>query len=413
MPRQAPRLRVLYLQHAPSVNGRDALLGHHLLETFKGTAEECLLAHCVVDELPHPLHPDLGTDLISVETVRRFRPNVIYLERGLFAPDGKWRIERQFLDELTRNGCVLIAADVDTNRLNHQANLYLDGLTLFKTTVSRDHNGEAAALLDDVSNAGGWFEVVCHPAQMTISDWVKPIYQGIERIVVGAPAPVSTIFADPLASGDRDSVKVLVERGGAPDTGIFAIVYKLGDGYAVSIAGGVTADVWAGVAPDNTIWLVNIASFLTREVQRNRARRHHLTSGHTVFLSHRSIDRTLVARVSAALRTAALGTWLDQNEVVAGDAFVREIERGLATMTAFALFWSASCVDAEWVAFELEKAVAMLVSRDVPILVVRLDETRVPDSVQHLHRIEAAGMTGDEIATMISHALERRAERSS
>jgi hypothetical protein len=153
--------------------------------------------------------------------------------------------------------------------------------------------------------------------------------------------------------------------------------------------------------------------FLTGEVQRNRARKSYVTSRHTVFLSHRSIDRALVARVSGALRAAAIGTWLDQSEVVAGDAFVREIERGLETMTAFALFWSTSCVDAEWVAFELAKAVAMLESRAVPILVVRLDETQVPGSVQHLHRIEAAGMTGDEIAAMIAHALDRRAKRPS
>lgn len=403
---------MLYLQHSLSLNGRDAFLGRRLFDAFKEIAEECLLAHCVVDELPDPLDPRLGTDLVSMETVRRLQPNVVYLERGLFSAGGMWRIDRQLVDELIRGGCVLIAADVDTTRLNEQADLYRSALTLFKTHVAHDSNGDAAALIDDVSNAGSWHEIQCHPAKMMTDDWLKEVYSGIEKIVVGNPAQLSANFANVLATGDEGTVKVLDEYGGTLDMGVFAVVYKSGDGYAVLIGGGVSSDVWLRFAPHNTQWLVNIASFLVKTVDTERARKHHLTSKDTVFLSHRSVNRELVGEVSQALRALAIGTWLDRNEVVAGDAFVDEIKRGLATMTVFALFWSASCVNAEWVAFELEEAVALLKSRGIPILVVRLDETPVPESVSHLHRIEAEGMTSEEIARTIADAIRRRAKRA-
>lgn len=404
-------LRVLYLQHLLSVNGRDALLGQRLFDAFKGAAEECLLAHLVLDEPEQAVDPRLAKDLIYTKTVQRLRPNVVYLERGLFDPGGRWRIARGVAEDLIRNGAVLIAADVDINQLNLHRELYDGALPLFKTTLTRQE-GEPVALLDRTSNAGGQHEIVCTPEQMpSVADWLRPIYDGIQRIVAGAPAALNATFSDILATGNQDTIKADAEFGAEPSLGAFATVYKYGHGFAVLIAAGVSSDVWVNFAADNTRWLVNVASHLVAHGRENLAREHHLTSGHVLFLSHRSVDKALVARVSQGLQKAAIGTWLDRDVIVAGDSFVSEINRGLETMTAFALFWSATCVNAPWVRLELDAAIALLTDRNIPILIVRLDDTPVPAIVAHLHRIEAEGLTAEEVATALADAITRRAQR--
>src|SRR5262245_61217964 len=107
-------MKVLYLQRMYSAIGRDALRGRRLVDAFRQQAD-CVLAHIVVDELPEPLDPRLGTDMVSRASVARFQPDVLFLEGGLFSGVESWRFERRHAEQFVRDGGVFIVADVNAN----------------------------------------------------------------------------------------------------------------------------------------------------------------------------------------------------------------------------------------------------------------------------------------------------------
>jgi hypothetical protein len=71
---------------------------------------------------------------------------------------------------------------------------------------------------------------------------------------------------------------------------------------------------------------------------------------------------------------------------------IDEVNAGLETMTHFALFWSQQCVDAPWVKREPNAAVTMLLEKQIPLLVVRLDTTPVPAIIADLLRDRGHGL---------------------
>ena len=80
-------------------------------------------------------------------------------------------------------------------------------------------------------------------------------------------------------------------------------------------------------------------------------------------------------------------------------------------MTKLILFWSKDCVGAPWVQRELNAAVAKLIENKIPIIIVRLDKTEVPDIIRDLLRIEAFELTAEEIAAKIAGAVDAIATR--
>jgi len=101
--------------------------------------------------------------------------------------------------------------------------------------------------------------------------------------------------------------------------------------------------------------------------------------------------------------------WLDAERLTPSQSLTEEISRALGSMTHFVLFWSSYCVGAPWVERELNSAVALLIERAIPILIVRFDRTPVPTIVADLFRIEALDQTNDAIGARIVEAVERLA----
>ena len=81
-------------------------------------------------------------------------------------------------------------------------------------------------------------------------------------------------------------------------------------------------------------------------------------------------------------------------------------------MTHFVLFWSRACLGAPWVERELPAALAMVVERKLPPLVVRLDSTPVPKLLSDAFRIEGIGMSPHELAQSLLGGIQRIARNA-
>ncbi len=412
-------MRTLYLQSSLSINGRESLKGRRLFDRLRDLSDDCLLAHMVASK-PHekaPSDPRIAEDVVTHSLLRELNPTVICVEGGLFATDeGMWKVPRPLVEELVARGGVFVIADADVNALGKHKVHYKGAGSLTHAYVSygSDDDLDPEYGADETSFWKGHRQIVCKPSEMVFAKWLRPIYDGIDEVLVGLPARLAA-WDDLLASGNQGSTGCLRSDMWTDAHGCcpFASVSRKGNGFVVFLAGHVTSDVWLERCPANTNWLANICQFLESEALAEKARSaSHLRSPHLVFLSHRSVDKTLVRDVSTSLKRSGVGVWFDEDKLIPSDSLVGEIGKGLTEMTHFALFWSEACVGAPWVERELNSAVVRLIEVHVPLLVVRLDETPVPTMIADIFRIEAAGIPSNEIGSLIAGALDRLSKRN-
>lgn len=299
--------------------------------------------------------------------------------------------------------------------MNNYKSHYLKAGVLTKGYASYGpNNGRFVEYGSDESSCWeGHRQIVCKPSKMIFNDWLQPIYDRVDEILVGLPVKLSS-WQGLLASGNQGSTGCLQNDEWTDPNSCcpFASIAQVGSGFVVFIAGNVSSDVWCSRCPQNTIWLSNICQFLESEAQQEIKRSlSHFRSPYSVFLSHRSVDKKLVRGVAEKLKSNGVGIWFDEDKLVPSDSLVMEIDKGLAGMTHFTLFWSEACVGAPWVERELSSAVKQLIDAKIPLLVVRLDLTSVPAIIGDLYRIEAQDMASDEIGDYISSALEKLRKR--
>jgi len=142
-----------------------------------------------------------------------------------------------------------------------------------------------------------------------------------------------------------------------------------------------------------------LAELLVADAERNSARASSpIALPLSFLLSGRSVNKQLVVRMGEALRFFGKQVWLDAEYPAPIDSSLPQASRGLEQITHFILFWSRACLGAPWVERELPSAVSMAVERQVPMIAVRLDMAPVPKIIADLFRIEALGMSPQEIA---------------
>jgi hypothetical protein len=394
-----------------------------LYDAFRDVSKDCLLGFMVLPDDKAGLtmsNPQIREDIVPESVFHKLNPNLIYLEGGLFSDhEGSWRVPRPMLEQAIREGASVVVADVDINLLRHQKQHYDDATSLFEVIVAyqKSQVNEPVACEDRDSFWEGHKQIICNPSQMVISEWLKPAYDGVSEIVVGLAARL-TNWQNLLASGNSGSSGVIRHEGMfddfEPEACPFASVARLGSGHAVFIAGCVSGDVWARRCPGNTKWLLNTARLLVEESSQDKDRAaSHLRSPFSLFLSHRNANKATVEIASIQIKRRGIGIWFDKEQLVPSDSLVSQINHGLENMTHFVLFWSKDCVGAPWVEKELNAAIAMLVEKKLPIIIVRLDkEARVPAILGDLYRIEASSLTGTQMGNYIADAVEQLADRA-
>lgn len=411
-------LRTIYLQKLLYINGRNALRGRALYDRFVQLSEETLLGHLVYsdEDASEVRDPQIKNDIIGNALLNDFQPNVIYIEGGLLANDrGMWKIPENSARTFCDSGGVLIVADVDHNEFYQHKDEYRKAGVFLKAFASygRDDGIHPIYGADESHYWKGHRQILCNPKKMVISEWLRPIYDGIPEILVGLPIQLAS-WESLVASCNSDTTSTLHLDNyiDCPSSCPFAAVAQIGVGFVVLIAGHVSGDAWLEGCPNNPIWLTNLASFLVDAAECDQTRRtSHRRSPHLLFLSHRSTDKETVSGIAKAVKRGGINIWFDEEQLIPSQSLTSEINQALGKMTHFVIFWSSNCVGAPWVERELNSAVALLIEKSIPLIIVRLDQTPVPNIVSDIFRIEALGETKDAIGTKIVDAIERLARQ--
>ena len=404
-------MRTVYLQRHLSINGQNALGGRVLVDRLRRESDDFLLGHLVYEEeAAATVVPRLRPDVISEEQLLTLDPTVIVCENGLFAgKGGEWKVAQPLAEQFVREGGTLIVADVEWNMLQEQKRDY-QGVATFLGASAAYRGPEPVAGYDERRYWRGTKQIVCEPEKMIVSDWLRPVYDGVPEIVCGLPVRLAA-WGDILASGNTDSTQSEATDGiPGPDNLPWASVHRSGAGFVAFLAGAVTADVWLEGSRHNTTWLVNLCRFLSGAVKDERSRSQSvIRSEESLFFSHATPDKAMVSAVFHLLTGEhAVGSWIDARELLPGDSLPEHITTAVRKSTAFVVFWSHSAARSEWVRRELDIALAV---PGPTVLLVRLDDAEPPPAVKDLLWIEAAGSEPGKVADELATTMKRRRAR--
>jgi hypothetical protein len=340
---------------------------------------------------------------MTYEELDQFNPDIIFVEGGLIEGD-VWRVPEEVIERLVTKGTVVIISDVGWNILNHQKEQYERVLRLCRVSVAYD-GGEPVELYDSKNHYESERQIICHPHDIAYEEWLAPVYEGLPPFVVGNPVPMRA-WLELVATCNRSTTRATHYVGGAaaglPESGAFASACRLGLGYLVLITGNVSDDVWVDAFPGNLEWLTRLMNHF---VERVRIDRRRDVMSHQVFISHRHQHQDFASSFRDELRRRGFGTWLDSRKLIAGDELTPEIQRAIDGSSHFALLWSESCVNAQWIRLETSHAL----KANKRIFIIRLDETPVPTELADRLRIEAPGLQASEAAKLVALFIEREA----
>src|SRR5260370_21737157 len=190
---------------ALSITGRSALGGRALADRLRQESDALLLGALVFgEEAVSGLDPAMRQDVISEVELVTFGPTVMVLEGGVFSGrGGAWRVEKALAEEFVSSGGTLVVADVDVNILREQRAEYRE-VAGFLGASAQYRGREPVMGYDERRFWKGRGQILCRPDRMVISEWLRPVYDGIPEILCGIPVRLAA-FESILASRNNDS----------------------------------------------------------------------------------------------------------------------------------------------------------------------------------------------------------------
>ncbi|MFF2271591.1 TIR domain-containing protein [Agromyces sp. NPDC058136] len=124
-----------------------------------------------------------------------------------------------------------------------------------------------------------------------------------------------------------------------------------------------------------------------------------LSAVHDYFLSHAGPDKDFVKGVGTRMQLAGREVFLDEWSIEYGESIPGAIETALRENEAFVLFWSEKAKESAWTTKEYRSAVSRFIDDDDRTLVlVRLDDTEVPELIRDMKWIDGRGGDPDAVA---------------
>lgn len=102
-----------------------------------------------------------------------------------------------------------------------------------------------------------------------------------------------------------------------------------------------------------------------------------------VFLSHSSVDKSIVISVALDLQEKGINTWLDAFDILPGESIMTKINDGIEECNLALLFLSKNSVKSNWVTKEWETMLwDEINSGKVKIIPIKLEECEIPKILQ-------------------------------
>jgi len=109
-----------------------------------------------------------------------------------------------------------------------------------------------------------------------------------------------------------------------------------------------------------------------------------------VFLSHSTKDKEFVQNLAQQLQAVDIEPWLCEVDVLYGDDFVGEIERGLRESNVTLLVWSPDAAGSSWTGKEWRSVLAREIEESRTRLgLILLRDADIPELLRTKHRIDA------------------------
>jgi hypothetical protein len=427
-------LLYLHYQHS-AIAGPERIAGKHLYSSMRTSAKRAATAHMIVkDEDFHGAASSFQEDVVSETEVLSEGFNTIYCEggpRSSFSDNGAWlpKIDYQLAERFVRQGGIVVYSDVDFNFARKPDDRFCD----LTSAWFSESSGYPIYFMDKANaSSPSLMEVELSAVKPRVANWLQSAFEQTKTLVVSNAVQLHSVQFPLLFSTQRtvgtlcqdlwwsapyegvDHLKLCYHPNGPqrPDLlGPFACVKQLGHGFIVTIAAIVSPDRLAKDENDASLFFCSLIESLKKEVElQKETAGFQRFRGIQLFLSHRSTDKPVVQNVANSLRQYGVRIWFDKDKLIPSDSVGLSINGGLQESTHFVLFWSANCVNAPWVEFELGAAITACVEAKKPILIVTLDETPVPASIAQYLRVNGKQAT-EGVGAALREAVERLADR--
>ena len=103
-----------------------------------------------------------------------------------------------------------------------------------------------------------------------------------------------------------------------------------------------------------------------------------------VFLAHNSADKPQIRVIDNKLKKRGISTWLDEEQILAGELFQVAIQRSFSQIKSAAIFIGLTGLG-KWQALELQTLISQFIDQGIPVIPVLLPKVdKIPDDLPFL-----------------------------
>jgi TIR domain len=153
---------------------------------------------------------------------------------------------------------------------------------------------------------------------------------------------------------------------------------------------------------------VRVETLVNEAVATKEARHAEHKLDRIAFLSHSSKDKAFVRKLAADLVASGVKVWIDEQRILVGDSIPEKIAQGLAESDFFLVVVSHNSVESPWVKKELNSALIHEIERrKVAVLPIKLDDAKMPDSINDKLYADFRGSYEDGLRKLIDSIKAR------
>lgn len=121
-----------------------------------------------------------------------------------------------------------------------------------------------------------------------------------------------------------------------------------------------------------------------------------------VFISHSSVDKPFVRKLSQSIQNAGFQVWLDEKELLVGDSLPSKISEAVKSAAVVLVVVSRAAVQSRWLAFELNQATQKMIEGKCRVIPVVFEQVELPSEVTGLLYADFTGNKESALSSIIT-----------